>query len=671
MTTSIRFGAMSLCLLTLANVPAPAADDAAIQKAIEQGVTYLKQHTQARGGQGNVIVDAVAALSGVNLADSEAIGATALVGLTLLECGVGSDDPVIRKTAETLRSASVDLTYTYGISLSIMFFDRLGDPGDVPLIESLMVRLLAGQNSHGGWSYNCPAIADEEVRRLKNINLKPREGSQPKRGTPAGRAAARDLPPQIKDQLTLINRNQGAWGAGDSGDNSNTQFATLALWVGRRHGLPVDKALAQIEARYRKSQNADGSWGYQVSGQGGTPSMTCAGLLGMAVACGAANEALERLYPARKDPAKEDPASKKDSPPKPVKLHDPGRDPVIRAGLLAVSTAIGQPEGIQGPGPAANGADNPALPGKKSRFGGRFRDYYFFWSLERVAMAFGLETIGKKDWYGWGAEIVVASQLPDGSWSGAYPQGGADTCFALLFLKRSNLANDLTASLKGKILDPGTVKLKAGGVGGEGLANKGATAPKNPSSNDRTPSNSPLQGAGASTRPPAEGTIPLLRADAEPEDPEVARLRNELVGASSSQQEVLIAKLRTSKGLVHTQALATAIPRLGGTVKTKAREALAERMSRMTGTTLVDKLQDEDREIRRAASLACALKEDKTFIPNLIRLLEDPESLVTRAAHAALKSLTGRDFGPSADAGGEDIAKAVAAWRDWWTKHGG
>src|SRR5262249_7646553 len=100
------------------------------------------------------------------------------------------------------------------------------------------------------------------------------------------------------------------------------------------------------------------------------------------------------------------------------------------------------------------------------------RVYYLMWSLERVAVAYDLKTIGHKDWYAWGAEILVASQGADGSWEGEHG-APVDTCFALLFLKRTNLAQDLTSSLKGRVQDPGEVTLKSGGVGGEKLATPG------------------------------------------------------------------------------------------------------------------------------------------------------------------------------------------------------
>ena len=58
-------------------------------------------------------------------------------------------------------------------------------------------------------------------------------------------------------------------------------------------------------------------------------------------------------------------------------------------------------------------------------------------------MIYNLSTIGGKDWYAWGAPLIVDRQQADGSWSEAFP-GIPDTCFALLFLKRYNVAQDLS-----------------------------------------------------------------------------------------------------------------------------------------------------------------------------------------------------------------------------------
>jgi hypothetical protein len=271
---------------------------------------------------------------------------------------------------------------------------------------------------------------------------------------------------------------------------------------------------------------------------------------------------------------------------------------------------------------------------------------------------------GGKDWYAWGAEILVASQNADGSWQGEFESTedghayGADTCFALLFLRRSNLAGDLTLLLKNKVEDPGEVKLQSGGVGGEALK-KGVglkSALDSPEMFEGTKSEGDR---GRGVKPAATES-----------DPEAARLGKKLVQAGESQRDGLIAEMRDGKGLVYTDALASAIGHLEGDARKKAREALAERMARMTSATLGAKLEDDNPEVRRAAALAVAMNEDKVHVERLIGLLDDKEKTVNRAAYAAMKSLSGQDFGPAADAGQEERKKAVAAWRAWWKEKG-
>jgi hypothetical protein len=83
-------------------------------------------------------------------------------------------------------------------------------------------------------------------------------------------------------------------------------------------------------------------------------------------------------------------------------------------------------------------------------------ELYFLWSLERAAMLYNFADINGKDWYRWGAEILVTNQKKDGWWPGVEPgkRGGlyayrATLCtsFALLFLKRSHPMKDLTPKL--------------------------------------------------------------------------------------------------------------------------------------------------------------------------------------------------------------------------------
>ncbi len=625
MTKLFHVGLLSGIALGFASSSARAVDQQAVNKAVDKGVAALRE-MQGPGGVWRY----------------PDIGATALAGLTLMECGACADDKAVLRAADAVRRASLTLRHNYSIALAILFFDRLGDPADIPLIESLTVRLLAGQSVTGGWNYYSPQVSEPEVRRLRGklAGHKELRGRRepPKPG--AVKRTAKDLPKEIQQQLAALNRMAGSVQELGS-DNSNTQFATLALWVGRRYGLPVEPALKRVEVRFRGSQQADGGWGYFDPGTAmgmlahSTASMTCAGLLGLAVADGKISETAREK---KRDGKAE---------------RDINKDPHFRKGLLALSTAIGQPQG----GLRRRPGDRPPI----GAVGGR--TYYFLWSLERVAVALDLKTLGKKDWYAWGAEILLANQQADGTWQGNYGTYGADTCFALLFLKRANLVPDLTTQLTGQVKDPGERTLKGGGVGGDALmlekivelkpGIESKDAKSHAESKEVTPITKPLQDQPDKVKP---------------RDSTSVRMAGDLVKASGSRHTMLLKQISEGKGVEFTEALALAIPQLKGENKRKARTALTQRLTRMKEATLTNYLADEDIEIRRAAALACAAKGSKTIVPHLIPLLRDPQQLVAEAAHEALKDLTGQDFGPAAKASREDCDQAARKWLDWWNK---
>ena len=618
----------TLCWLVGLAAPVRAADKAAIYEAVKRGVDFLWSQQDRQSGS----------WGGAEGGDGPShFGTTSLACLALLECDVPPSDPRMLKAAEFIRQASAtnEMTYTYHISLAILFLDRLGDPGDVPLIESLMVRLLSGQKDNGGWGYRCGGLSTEEARRLASV-LKQRSELKtttelPKANAP--RRTRRDLPQEIQNQLDVIEKQGEVQLHNAPDDNSNTQFAVFALWVGRRHGLPVDRALQKILVRYQTSQGPDGGWGYYgreggglAFGPGSQPTMTCAGLLGITIACG--NQVANGNKPVT-DLPKEVPA--------------------VRGALINLGTLIGLP--------LEQKDERPEML-IQSRNNGRV--FYFLWSLERVAMALDLDRICGKDWYGWGADILLKSQQADGSWRAMYGASGVDTAFGLLFLRRANLAKDLTANLHGKVKDLGKVVLDAGGVGSDALRNRKKPTAINLDGSPIQPTvKSPSKQTEKPTTPPT--TVDTTGNEAQ-------RLVADLTEAGGTDQESLIKKYKDAKGIAYTQALAAAIPKLAGATKGKAREALAERMTRMTSATLRDRLEDDNPELRRAAALACAMKEDKAHLAKIADLLLDQEPTVQKAALAALKSLTNQDFGPAADASRADREKAVADWKTWVDK---
>jgi hypothetical protein len=325
---------------------------------------------------------------------STPVGYSALAGLTLLECDVPPDDVVVQKAAAYVRREVLKLGTTYDNyqrALTILFLDRLGDKQDEGLIQYLALCLIAGQHpSQGAWSYSAPALDRPRVPQL----LKQLANSKS------------SLDNWRKTALNGKSFDINGW------DNSNTQFAILALWAAQRHQVPIRRSITLVEQHFRKTQlpngpdpkgdnlNLDGSWYYNaVENSGAWPSMTCAGLLGLAMAHGL-TEVLQQK---------------------------PLDDPAVRRGLAMLAREIDRPAEKRGP------------------------DYYFLWSLERVGVLYNLKTIEGKDWYAWGCKVLLPRQQVGGNWVDGHYYGNntiLDTCFVLLFLKQANLAKDLTSKLE-------------------------------------------------------------------------------------------------------------------------------------------------------------------------------------------------------------------------------
>jgi hypothetical protein len=395
-------------------LPLSKEEQAKVDQAIDKAIAFLKR-TQRKQG----------AWDPSGMAQGHLSGATALPALALLEAGVPADDPVVQKAAESLRPHLAKLSKTYELSLALLFLDRLGDPQDKAAIRSLALRLIAGQCRSGGWDYRCPTLSAGNEEALPELLRQWEEASAGNKARPAIPKALKVLtvfqdPRQLadwEDPPFPPGSNAHEWLFTGHTDNSNTQFAILALWVARRHGLPLGPTLRLAARRFEVSQNPDGTWFYQYLREHGGPphqrtvrSMTTVGLLGLALREGVR-------------PDKEAPAG--------------AQDLQVLRGFAAVSRFVGEPTGqMRGPLPMT--------------------DLYYLWSLERLAMLYDLPTIAGKDWYRWGAEILVANQARSGEWE-RWESGPFDfratygptpnTSFALLFLKRSHLIRDLTAKL--------------------------------------------------------------------------------------------------------------------------------------------------------------------------------------------------------------------------------
>ncbi len=355
-------GLFGFCMTARALAQGKPPADQAIADAISRGVAFLKD-AQADRGEWNDPAQ-----------NQHPLGMTALAGLALLENGVTRDAREISKAREIVTTLARESDQTYDLALAILFLARCQQTrtGDADALIKILGGRLAQGDHDGIWDYSVPRGVDEPAPS----DGRSRRGDRRKTGR--------------------INR-----GFSGGGDNSNTQFALLGLWAAGRHGFDSDEDLESIDNHFRSTQLRDGRWGYK-NNTPGSEAMTCAGLMGLAIA--ASRPSLAERQTARARGAAL------------------AADPAFQAALNAV--------------------------GQDARLAGNHSDIYYLWSLERVCVALGLRSLDGFDWYAHGAKILLARQDSDGGWPqdrwGRLPS----TCLALLFLRKANLAFEIDRVLR-------------------------------------------------------------------------------------------------------------------------------------------------------------------------------------------------------------------------------
>ena len=274
-------------------------------------------------------------------------GMTSLCTLALLSCGVEPSDPAIQSALGYLRRTRADRTYS--AALQTMVFCRAEPVRDGQLIRRNV-----------GW--------------LEQVQITRGSG-------------------------------KGGWGyPSNDPDNSNSQFALLALYEAERVGVRVSPQTWRLaKAYWEEGQHGDGSWGYKQRDLQGTGSMTSAGISSLVIANGKiqqpdAEVQQDRILCCRRVEADSDRVR---------------RALEWLAGNFAVS-------------------HNP-------RSDQRWH-YYYLYGLERVGRMTNGRFIGQHDWYREGADYLVKAKggaLAD-YWEGQGLEGGKllPTSFALLFLSK-------------------------------------------------------------------------------------------------------------------------------------------------------------------------------------------------------------------------------------------
>jgi hypothetical protein len=367
------------------------------------------------------------------------LGLTALVGLALLEAGLPPDDPAVGAAlryvrSELARNAQYALL-TYNASTALLFLERAGDAQDAPLVRALAGSISSGQVADGGWGYYVTAGYGADQEKLRGGN-----------------------------------------------DNSNTQFAVIALLAGRKTINGADDALGRAAQRFIHTQDATGGWRYK-GDFGASVSMTCAGLIGL----GAGN-AVDRVPPSIVAYSPGDrPGEAQRGPGRPAEAKGAANAPAVQSPVARAMSYLeralpakhaycrqliasnGQlprtpPRTVKGI--SIDYTTGQAKSAITSSGGGGYLppewwlDYYELWSVERVAVAFNLKRIGDFDWYASGSSLLVTLQQRDGSWQDGHYGPVTATAFALLFLRKANLAPEISTKIAEGSGEPATTEAR-------------------------------------------------------------------------------------------------------------------------------------------------------------------------------------------------------------------
>lgn len=258
-------------------------------------------------------------------------GITALCTLALLNAGVDVRDEKMQKSLVYLRNLTP--TQTYVVSLEIMVFCAAEPKKDRLVIRRLAKWLEDNQITNGdgvgGWSYPWPATG--------------------------------------------------------TGDESNSQFALLALYEAERAGISVNDKTWRLALQYwHQDQNADGSWGYL--GRYGTGSMTCAGITSVIIASGELNHGDAEVV----------------------------GDQVKCCGDHRANDSVAR--GMHWLDRNFSVHSNPSAATPRGTQGNLL---YYLYGLERTGRMSASRFIGRHDWYREGVDLLVRKQDPlSGYWVG-------------------------------------------------------------------------------------------------------------------------------------------------------------------------------------------------------------------------------------------------------------
>ena len=422
---------VSLCLLSISlrawaneapqQQPFPPfeVDQQKVDKAIEQGIAYLKKNNAAH-------------LTPFQHA-TRTMQHCELVLWTYVHADVPEADPAFKTLFDDMMKRKLEATYC--VSLMAMILEEIQRVKYQNRIAQCAQFLVDNQSAQGFWGYGDPSVFVEDVPT-----------ASPSKDVASGGGSIRKFdtlpPPGVKVKPTVkgkirIEKKRD----GNPNDNSNSQYAALGMRACHDAGIiiqpaVIDKAIewwrscqktdkgpeealieggvngpdkpkpgsgATVASSVAQNKAMPQGWCYQNHGEHKAyGSMTAGAIGGLSI----------YLYMKDNDEGKKRTWKK---------------DKDVHEGLqwLAKNFSV---EYNPGPYEHANMAEN-----SQNQY------FYFLYGLERAGMLYGTEIMGAHKWYPEGAKVLIGNQKADGSWGA----GTVETCFAILFLKRATRPLDV------------------------------------------------------------------------------------------------------------------------------------------------------------------------------------------------------------------------------------
>jgi hypothetical protein len=317
-----------------------------------------------------------------------------LILLAMIHAGVPETNP---KFDEYLRHClQAPLEKTYKVALLAMCLEELDASGYQMKIAQCAAFLLDNQAANGQWLYGKPV----DVKNYPFVEREKKTATDAKPGAREFGPVVREHKKPSKSILVPQTKHEG-----ESGDNSNSQYAALGLracfdaniklpaealhlarkwwvesqWPDESDGAKAGKNAVNSGGESTKIQG----WSYKKSGDEGQNAPT------QAMSAGAVGATVIYEYMLGRDFKK---------------------DAVTKAGVNWIAKHY-----------TINGG------------------LYYLYALERAGMLYDTPKFGDHDWYMEGAKVLVNSQNADGSWGkNDKPEKDTwDTCFAILFLKKA------------------------------------------------------------------------------------------------------------------------------------------------------------------------------------------------------------------------------------------